>query len=317
MNDAKQVRKSNDITGNRILCSGSIALDTTRTPSHTAERVLGGAASYFSYSASFFSPVSVVTAVGGDFPQKYWDFLSKRVNLSGVQRIEGAKTFFYDSSFDKDLGARKTNATELNVLGDYDPMVPAKLSKPSVLYLATMPPGKQGKVIGQTKPSLIFLDTIEYYIENNLAELKQVIARVDGIVLNDAEARQLSGTTSLVKAGAALGKLGPKVVIVKKGEHGCLLFFGGKIYPLPAFPLEEVVDPSGAGDSFAGGMMGVLAATGATRETLDGRVLREAVAVGTVMGSFAVEGFSLDRLAKLDNAAIGKRLAEYKQLLRW
>ncbi|OIO26176.1 hypothetical protein AUJ14_02640 [Candidatus Micrarchaeota archaeon CG1_02_55_22] len=303
-----------DSINGSILCSGSIALDTTRTPQKTVERVLGGAASYFGFSASFFTKVGAVTAVGGDFPQEYWDLLAKRIDLDGVQRVEGAKTFFYDSSFDSQ-GNRTTNATELNILGDYDPVIPARLSNPHLLYLATMPPEKQESVLAQTTCQLSFLDTISYYIANDGEALKHVMGLVDGVLLNDEEAAELTGESG-VKAGKALQEMGPKIVVVKHGALGCTLFFDDKAYPFPAFPVENALDASGAGDCFAGGMMGVLTALKATRENVDASVLREAVAVGSVMGSFAVEGFSLDRLVKLKDEDIRERLKEYKTLLR-
>lgn len=303
----------NSINGS-ILCSGSIALDTTRTPTRTVERVLGGAASYFGYSASFFAKVGAVTAVGGDFPQEYWDLLAKRIDLSGVQRIAGAKTFFYDSSFDSQ-GNRTANATDLNILGDYDPLIPPRLSNPHLLYLATMPPAKQESVLTQTACRLSFLDTISYYIENDGDALRHVLGLVDGVLLNDEEAAELTGESG-VKAGKALQELGPKIAIIKHGAHGCTLFFDDKAYPFPAFPIENALDASGAGDSFAGGLAGVLTALKATRDNVDAPVLREAVAVGSVMGSFAVEGFSLDGLARLKDADIRERLKEYKALLR-
>ncbi len=303
------------------MCAGSVALDTTRTPFKTVERVLGGSASYFAVSAGFFAPVSVVSAVGGDFPQQDWNFLASRpnVDLQGVQRIADGRTMFFDSSFGHDFYARKQNVLELGVLGEFEPVVPTGAAEKSgFVYLASMPPAKQRKVIEQVKNrKLVLADTIQYYVENDLPELKKTIALVDGMVLNDAEARLLTGEASLLRAGKKIWAMGPKAVVVKKGEHGCLLFFAGAVYPFPAFPLEEVTDPTGAGDSFAGGLLGCLAKDGVTSERLSAGTLRKAIAFGTVMGSFAVEDFSLNALAGITKDDIDARVEQYRALLHF
>ena len=302
-----------------IVCSGSIAFDTVRTPFKTVENVLGGSATYFSFAASFFDKVEAVGAVGEDFPQGYWQQLqAKGIGLSNVQKVAGEKTFLFDSSFDYDLGVRKTNATHLNVLKSYSPIIPLSLARQkNCLYVATMPPSQQLSVLSQCENnSLCFLDTIELFIEKDRAQLLEAFKKVDGIVINEYEARMLANTPNLLKAGKFVQELGPKVVVVKKGENGCLLFFGGAVYPFPAFPLEEIVDPTGAGDAFAGGMVGWLSKNGVSRETLNAKNLRQALCYATVMGSFAVEEFSVKRLAEISWQDIEARAEQYKGLLR-
>ncbi|MBI5227941.1 sugar kinase [Candidatus Micrarchaeota archaeon] len=298
-----------------ITCSGSIALDTTRTPFKTAEMVLGGAASYFSLSSSFFAPTSIVSVVGGDFPDKYWQILAKKANIESVQRKEEGKTFHFDSTFSFDLYHRQANKTELNVLGEFEPKLGSEAAKSEFLYLATMPPQKQMEVMVQAKnKKLVFMDTIEFYIKTELPKVQQVITMVDGVVLNDAEARMLTNESNLVKCGKKIEALGPKIVIIKKGEHGSLLFFKGKVIPFPAFPLEVVVDPTGAGDAFAGGLVGSLAKQNATNPSLE--QLKVAMGYANVCGSLAVEDFSVDKLVSTNNAEIEKRFRDYCELLR-
>lgn len=303
-----------------ILCTGSIAFDTTRTPFKTVERALGGAATYFSLAARFYSPVGVVSAVGSDFGEAQWKQLAlPGIDWSGVQRVAGEKTFFFDSSFSYDLNSRKANKTEENVLAEFEPLAPPGMAeKAEFVYLATLRPEKQLKLLRQVGVRrLCVLDTIEHYIKNDLQELEQVISQVDGIVLNDAEARMIAQTPNLLKAGKTILEKGPTLLVIKKGENGCLLFFGGRAYPFPAFPLEEIEDPTGAGDAFAGGFVGYLAKHGRGRAELDARALRNAVAHGTVMGSFAVEEFSIGKLAKIGWQDVERRLGEYKALLNF
>lgn len=297
-----------------ITCSGSIALDTTRTPFKTVENVLGGAASYFSLATSFFAETHICSVVGKDFPEKYWQLLAKRAKLEGVQR-KGGKTFHYDSTYSFDLYHRHANKTELNVLGEFEPLLPEKAAKSEFIYLATMPPEKQLSVLKQAKnKKLAFMDTIEYYIKNEKEKLLETIAAVDGVVLNDAEARMLAEEANLIKCGKAIQKLGPEIAILKKGEHGSLLFYDGKVVPFPAFPLEIIVDPTGAGDAFAGGFIGSLAKQNAFRPTL--AQMKTAMAYANVMGSLAVEDFSVNKLANTTEKEVEKRFREYCELLR-
>ena len=295
-----------------IACTGSVALDTTRTPFKTAERVLGGSASYFSYCASFFTKVAPIGAVGEDFPEKHFELFKKRgIDTRGIERKTG-KTLFFDSSFGYDFYARTANELQLNVYQDYEPKVPEEFLDAQYVYLGTIVPAQQLKVLkAMEKRKFSFMDTIEYYIETDRKSLEKVIAEVDGIVLNDVEARMLTGESNLVKAGKKILKMGPKMAILKKGEHGSILLYDGAVLPFPAFPLEDIVDPTGAGDSFAGGFMGHVARKGKADE----RTLREAMAYGNVMGSFVVEDFSLNRLARLGEADIEKRFGDYKKMM--
>jgi sugar/nucleoside kinase (ribokinase family) len=300
-----------------IACAGSVALDTTTTPTGKVADALGGAASFFSVAASFFCPVHLVSIVGGDFPKSHWKLFEDRgIDLTGVQVVAGGKTFRYESEFTNDFNQRKTISTQLNVLEEFDPKVPKSAAGASHAYLATMPPAKQEAFLGQLKKQeLSFLDTIEFFIDTDRQSLDKVIGMVDGVVLNESEARKITGENSLLKAGKKISAMGPKIVVVKKGEHGSLLFFDSKVYPFPAFPLDDIVDPTGAGDAFAGGLMGCIAKEGITRSSVNAGALRKAVAYGNVMGSFAVEEFSLGRLAKLKNSEIDARLDEYRHML--
>ncbi len=303
-----------------IVCAGSIAFDTTRTPFGTAERVLGGSASYFSLAASLFTQVSVVSAVGGDFPQSYWQRLEKRgIDLEGVQRIPGEKTFFFDSSFSHDLNARKVNKTETNCLGKISPKLPAGLQgKEKMLFLSPLEPALQAKIIESAgSTSLCAMDTITLFVENSAPKVRELIGKADGLFVNEDEARMLEGTASIVKAGFALLEQGPQFVVIKKGEHGAILFHEGRAYPFPAFPLEEVVDPTGAGDAFAGGVIGLLAKKGATRENITPKLLRRAVAYGIVTGSLAVEEFSTKKLEEIDFQDVEARFKQYCEMLKF
>ncbi|MBI5223460.1 sugar kinase [Candidatus Micrarchaeota archaeon] len=298
-----------------ITCAGSIALDTTETPFKKVEMVLGGAASYFSISSAFFAPTFVSSIVGGDFPSSYRELLSKRADLGSVIVKKEGKTFHFDSSFSYDLYHRHANKTELNVLAEFDPQFSSDAQQSSFLYLATMPPQKQIEAISRMKNAkLIFMDTIEHYVKTELETIKKVFAKVNGVVLNDAEVRMLTGEHNLVKCGLKIKSMGPKIVIIKKGEHGSLLFFNEHIVPFPAFPLEDIVDPTGAGDSFAGGLVGYLASVNAISPTL--LQLKSAMAYANVMGSLAVGDFSVDRLVKSSKKEIDSLYGKYCELMR-
>ncbi|MFA6048756.1 MAG: PfkB family carbohydrate kinase [Candidatus Micrarchaeia archaeon] len=291
-----------------------MALDTTTTPFKRVERVLGGSASYFALAASFFHPTAVVSAVGGDFPQKYWDLLAERgIDLSCVQRKKDEKTMFFDSSFGYDLHGRKANKLELNVFEDFVPDISETLAKSEYVYLGTLLPSVQKQLLLETpKKKFAFMDTIEYYIQTDKKGLEQVLSEVDGVVLNDVEARMLCGVPQIIKAGKKLLDYGMKLVIIKKGEHGSMVFSDdGSVLPFPAVPLEEIVDPTGAGDSFAGGFVGHIARCGGK---LDERTIKQAVAYANVMGSFAVEKFGVDGL-KRTPAEVEKRFEEYKHMI--
>jgi len=298
-----------------ILATGTIALDTTRTPFKTVERVLGGSVSYFSLAARHFSPVSVVSAVGTDFPNHYWELLEKSgVNLEGVQKSEKYKTFFFDSTFDFDMYARKMNAMDIEIFDNFIPQVPENSKSAEFIYLGTLLPEKQLKVLKETtKPKFVMMDTIEYYIQHMKPELEKTIAHVDCLVLNDIEARMLCNTPNLFKAAKMLHGMGPKVVIIKKGEHGSILFYKHHIFPIAAYPLEISVDPTGAGDSFSGGFMGHLARKG--KITL--KTLKQAMAYGNLMGSFCIEDFSVNKLVSITPVDIENRMKDYRKLMRF
>jgi cytidine kinase len=298
-----------------ILATGTIALDTTRTPFKTQERVLGGSVSYFSLAARHFAPVSVVAAIGNDFPEKYYELLSNSgVNLEGVQKHSDKKTFFFDSTFSFDMYSRTANATELNVYEHFEPKIPEKAKSSEFVYLGTIPPETQLRVLKEfSNTKFTMMDTIEYYIQHSKAALEKTIAEVDGIVLNDIEARMLCNTPNLFKAAKILHEMGPKVVIIKKGEHGSILFYKHHIFPIAAYPMEISVDPTGAGDSFAGGFMGHLARSG--KLTL--KTLKQAMAYGNLMGSFCIEDFSVNKLVSITPSDIEQRMKEYRKLMRF
>ena len=297
-----------------ILGIGSIALDTTRTPFRTVERALGGAATFFSISASHFTDVSVMGAIGGDFPAEHLALLHKMgVDTRGVQKLPG-KTMFFDSEFSYDMYARKVHATELNVYLDYAPKIPDSLKSPDYLYLGTLEPDKQLSVLRQCsgRPKFVLMDTIEFYIETQRDKLHKTISEVDGMLLNDIEARMLCKESNLFKCAKQIHGWGPELVVIKKGENGSILFKDDIVLPLPAFPLADAVDPTGAGDSFAGGFFGHVARSGGK---LDEKTLKQAIAYGTVMGAFAIEDFGVRRLTTISKKDIEARYSKYKQLL--
>ncbi len=296
-----------------LLVVGTVAVDAVETPFGKRNKCFGGSASYFSYSSSFFTPVKLVAVVGKDFPAEYRKVLEERnINLEGLEVDPKGKTFFWKGKYDFDLNSAQTLETQLNVLLDFDPKVPS-VNGVDYLFLANFDPALQMKVLKQfdrPRLKLVALDTMNFWIENKLKELKAVIEHVDLIVLNDGETRQLTGETNLIKAARKIRNLGPEIIVIKKGEHGVLLFFQDQFFALPAFPLEDVFDPTGAGDTFAGGLMGYLARSG--RVTFEN--LKLAVAYGSVMASYAVEKFSLDRLRELKSTHIEERLTQFRQL---
>ncbi|MDQ2684662.1 MAG: PfkB family carbohydrate kinase [Thermoproteota archaeon] len=295
---------------------GSVALDTTRTPFEIRERVMGGAATYASLAASFFSPVSLIGVIGNDFPNSYYKLLEKRLNLEGLVRHSNKKTFFYDSSFDYDLSHRTTNITELNVLEDFEPAVPTAYINSKYLYLANNDPDQNIQIISKFKhPELIVCDTIEFWIENKKTSVIKMIEKTHGVVINDQEARLLCNNSNLVKCGRELLSYGPKFVIIKKGEHGVLFFYDDIIIPIPGYPLESVVDPTGAGDSFAGGFMGYLIANKSKDLLNDIQLLKESILMGSIMGTFAIEAFGTDKLFETTKLDIMNRFELYKKML--
>lgn len=296
-----------------LLVVGSLALDTIETPFGKAERAVGGSATYISLSASYFlQPVRLVGVVGGDFPKKELDFLKeKEIDLEGLQVKDDGKTFFWHGKYDFDLNNRESLATELNVFADFDPVIPDSFKKSTFICLGNINPELQKKVLEQVdKPRLVVADTMNFWIEGKYDALLEVLKRIDVLIINDSEAREISREANLIKSARKIQGLGPKSVIIKKGEHGALLFFEDKLFIAPAYPLESIYDPTGAGDSFAGGFMGYLAKT----EDLSYESMKRAVIYGSTIASFAVESFSIDRIRDLSTLEIKDRFNEFKHL---
>jgi len=290
---------------------GSISLDTTRTPFKTVIEVLGGSGTYFSLAASYFTRTGLIGVVGDDFPEEYMELLKSRIDVTGIDVAKG-KNFRFDSSFGFDLGSRVTNKTELNVFGEWDPIVPEEYSDAEYLYLGNVAPRQQLSVLDDIDdPKLTIADTIEFWIKNNREDLLEVISKVDGMVLNDDEVRQICETPNIVQGAKKIIDLGAKFVIVKKGEHGSILFTEDTIFPTCGYPIENAVDPTGAGDSFAGGFIGHIA----RRDRIDDATMKEAVVYGNVMGSFVVEEYSSDRFLALMMKDIEERYERYKAMI--
>jgi len=294
-----------------ILVVGSVALDTVKTPFGKRKEALGGSAVYFSTSAIFFSPVSIVAVIGEDFPKKYIDFLQKKgMDLRGLEVRKG-KTFRWEGEYDWDFSNPRTLSTELNVFSDFNPDIPAEYRDINHVFLANIDPEIQMAVLKQMKkPRLIACDTMNYWIENKRKALLKLLKNVQIFLLNESEARELTGESNLVKASRSILKMGPSRLIIKKGEHGCLLFSDKSIFSIPAFLMESIYDPTGAGDTFAGGMMGYLASCRKVNETN----LRKAIVYGSVIATFTVEKFSLERLGRISRDDITKRVKEFKKL---
>src|SRR3954463_8815126 len=295
-----------------VLVVGSVALDSVETPFGKADDVLGGSATFFSASASLLTDVSVVGVIGSDYPVDKLEPLKKRgVDFSGLERAEGT-SFRWRGRYTHDLNSAETLETHLGVFSRFSPKIPEKLRSSPYVFLANIDPRLQLDVLNQVeRPKLVACDTMNFWIESRRPDLLELIKHVDLITLNDGEARQLTDCANLVKAARWIMERGPKIVIIKKGEHGAFLFREGSIFFAPAYPLEEVFDPTGAGDSFAGGFMGYLARTG----DLGDANLRRAVVYGSAMGSFAVEKFSVQRLLEITPDDIAARVADFKRLV--
>ncbi|MDA0770881.1 MAG: PfkB family carbohydrate kinase [Chloroflexi bacterium] len=296
-----------------ILVVGSVAYDTVNTPSGSRVDSLGGSAMYFSISSSYFTGVSLVAVVGEDFDQKHVQLLeSHKVDVSGLERRSG-KTFRWSGVYStEDVNTRSTLDTQLNVFAEFSPKLTAEQRRENYLFLANIDPELQLEVLGQmeSRPKLVALDSMNFWIEGKNSELNEIIRNVDVLFMDEGEAREFSGQPNLIKAAKHIMSVGPKTVIIKRGEHGVLLFQGDSIFAAPAFPLESVVDPTGAGDSFAGGFMGYLAAT----DDLTPNGFRRATVLGSVMGSFCVEDFSADRIGHLSSDVIEARFREFAAL---
>jgi sugar/nucleoside kinase (ribokinase family) len=290
---------------------GSVALDTVEAQGVQHPDLLGGSASFFSVAASFFSPVRLVAVIGEDFPAAHVELLERRgVELDGLERAHG-KTFRWSGRYSADLQHRTTLDTQLNVFAEFRPKLPAAWRESELLFLGNIHPALQLDVLEQVqRPRLVAMDTMNFWIEGQLAALRRVLARVDLLVINDEEARQLAGEHNLPRSARAIQAMGPRTVIVKRGDAGAFLFHEAGVFAAPAFPLDEVVDPTGAGDTFAGGFMGALARSG----ELAPQAVRRAMFYGSVMASFCVEGFSLDRLRDLSQTQIDERYRAFRDL---
>lgn len=302
---------------NKLLIVGTVAFDAIETPFGKTDKILGGAATYIGLSASHFNVKSaIVSVVGDDFPQEYLDILTSRnIDISGLEVVQGGKTFFWSGLYHNDLNSRDTLDTQLNVLADFQPKVPQDFKDADVVMLGNLHPLVQSSVLDQMskQPKLVVLDTMNFWMDCALPELLDVIKRVDVITVNDEEARQLTGEYSLVKAAAKIHTMGPKYVVIKKGEHGALLFHQKEIFFAPALPLEEVFDPTGAGDTFAGGFSGFIAQS----ENVSFDNMKNAIIYGSNLASFCVEKFGTERMVKLEKAEVQQRLQQFKALTQF
>ena len=301
----------------KLLIVGTVAFDAIETPFGKTDKILGGAATYIGLSASFFKVDSaIVSVVGEDFPQEHLDLLSERnINIEGIEVVKGGKTFFWSGKYHNDMNSRDTLATELNVLADFNPIVPEKYKDAEVVMLGNLHPIVQSSVLNQmtTQPKLVVLDTMNFWMDCALPELLEVLKRVDVITINDEEARQLSGEYSLVKAAAKIHTMGPKYVVIKKGEHGALIFHNKDVFFAPALPLEEVFDPTGAGDTFAGGFSGYLSQS----EDISFENMKNAIIHGSNLASFCVEKFGTERMVNLNKEDVHARLQQFKSLTQF
>ena len=302
---------------NKLLIVGTVAFDAIETPFGKTDKILGGAATFIGLSASHFNLQSaIVSVVGEDFPQEYLDLLTDRnIDISGLEVVKGGKTFFWSGKYHNDLNSRDTLITELNVLADFKPVVPQNFKNADVVMLGNLHPFVQSSVLDQmeAKPKLVVLDTMNFWMDCALPELLEVIKRVDVITINDEEARQLSGEYSLVKAAAKIHTMGPKFVVIKKGEHGALLFQGKEVFFAPALPLEEVFDPTGAGDTFAGGFAGFITQS----ENISFDNMKKAIIYGSNLASFSVEKFGTERMVNLQKEEVQERLKQFKALTQF
>lgn len=294
-----------------LLVVGTVAFDSIETPFGSAERILGGSAAYFALGASFFAPVRVVGVIGKDFPQDYLDIFTERsIDIAGIKR-ESGDTFHWRGRYHEDINQRDTVELHLNVLAGFEPVLPDHYRDAEYLFLGNIDPRMQMEVLSQIRRvKLVACDTMDHWIRESQEELKKVLKRIEMLVINDSEARLLSGYDNIVKAARAILRLGPKTVLIKRGEYGVLQFTDSSVFATPAYPLEEVFDPTGAGDSFAGGLMGHLARSGDHSEG----GLRRAIVYGSVVASFTVEDFGVQRLTAVKLAQIEERYQRFVRL---
>ena len=301
----------------KLIIVGAVAFDAIETPFGKTDKILGGPATFIGLAASQFEVDSaIVSIVGGDFPNEYLDMFKNRgIDISSLEVVQNGKTFFWSGKYHNDMNTRDTLATELNVLADFNPVVPEKYKNSKVLMLGNLQPSVQSSVIEQMnkKPDLVILDTMNFWMDTALEDLKKVIRKVDVITINDEEARQLTSEYSLVIAAKKIMGMGPKYVVIKKGEHGALLFFENEIFYAPALPLKEVFDPTGAGDTFAGGFAGFLAQT----EDFSFDNLKKAIIYGSALASFCVEKFGTERMLNLDKKELNDRILQFKNLTQF
>ena len=296
-----------------LLVVGSIALDSVETPTEVRDNVLGGSAVYFSYAASYFSPVRLVGVVGEDWPSEHTKLLQDRkIDTAGLHIVPGGKTFRWRGKYASNMNDRETLEVHLNVFGDFQPKLPESYQNCQFVFLANGSPKLQLSVLDQMPHAkLTVADTMDLWIETQTDELRTLLKRVDGLVLNDSEAKLLANDENVVRAGLKVLAMGPRFVVLKKGEHGAMFFSEHETYVMPAFPTPDVVDPTGAGDSFAGGMMGYLAEKG----NFEPKTLKEAMAYGSIVASFNVEDFSLEKMKNISRVDVDKRLAQYRTML--
>ena len=301
----------------KLVIVGTVAFDAIETPFGKTDKILGGAATFIGLAATQFNLDSaIVSIVGGDFPMEYLKMLSnKSIDVSGIELVKEGKTFFWSGKYHNDMNSRDTLATELNVLADFNPKVPEKYKDAEIVMLGNLHPLTQISVLDQMekKPKLAVLDTMNFWMNNALSDLHEVMKRIDVITINDDEARQLTGEYSLVVAARKIHEMGPKYVVIKKGEHGALLFHNDNVFYAPALPLEEVFDPTGAGDTFAGGFVGYLTNTGDTSF----ENMKNAVIYGSTLASFCVEKFGTERMLNLSKSEVQQRLLQFKQLTQF
>ena len=301
----------------KLLAVGTVAFDAIETPFGKTDKILGGSGTFVGLAAAHFGvQTGIVSVVGGDFPQSYLNMMNdKGINTDGVEVIEDGKTFFWSGKYHNDMNSRDTLVTELNVLADFTPVVPETFRDAAIVVLGNLHPLTQSSVLDQlsTRPKLVILDTMNFWMDAALEDLHMVLKRVDVITINDEEARQLSGEYSLVNAAKKIHLMGPKFVVIKKGEHGALLFNEGKMFFAPALPLAEVFDPTGAGDTFAGGFSGYLAKT----EDISFESMKNAVIYGSNLASFCVEKFGTERMQALQSDEVHERLKVFKELTQF
>jgi sugar/nucleoside kinase (ribokinase family) len=298
-----------------LVVVGTVAIDNVETPTHHRVNLLGGSATHFATAASFFTNVRLVSVVGEDFPAEHLVYLTERgIDTSGLVVVPGGKTMFWAGRYHENMNDRDSLETQLNVFGDFDPQLPESYRAAKYVFLANGMPSIQMSALAQVPGRrLAVADTMDLWIHHHRTDLDRLLQLTDGLVINDIEAKLLTGTENLVAAGRAVQRMGPKFVVIKKGEHGAMFFGEHETYVLPAFPTERVIDPTGAGDTFAGGMMGYLA----ERDAFDAETLKTAMAYGIVAASFNVEGFGVERIADITRDDVEKRMADYRKMLNF